>query len=105
MLLVILKEKKLLERFSKKNCKKQIKQFRVEKVMKKKGYKLYAKWKGYDSSFNSWIDKKDTIYKSEYFPEPKSLGKVKVELDLSYYATKTDLKMQQELMHHLLLKG
>ena len=24
----------------------------------------------------------------EYFPEPKSLGKVKVELDLSNYATK-----------------
>ena len=30
---------------------------------------------------------------SEYFPEPKSLGgKVKVELDLSNYATKADLK-------------
>ena len=29
---------------------------------------------------------------SEYFPDPKSLGKVKVELDLSNYATKTDLK-------------
>ena len=30
---------------------------------------------------------------SEYFPEPKSLGgKVKVELDLSNYAIKTDLK-------------
>ena len=28
----------------------------------------------------------------EYFPEPKSLEKVKVELDLSNYATKTDLK-------------
>ena len=29
---------------------------------------------------------------SEYFPEPKSLGKLKVELDLPNYATKTDLK-------------
>ena len=29
---------------------------------------------------------------SEYFPEPKSLGKVKVELDLSNYAAKTNLK-------------
>ena len=30
---------------------------------------------------------------SEYFPEPKSLGgRVKVELDLSNYGTKTDLK-------------
>ena len=29
----------------------------------------------------------------EYIPEPKSLGRrVKVELDLSYYATKADLK-------------
>ena len=33
--------------------------FRIEKVIKKKGGKLYVKWKGYDSSFNSWIDKKD----------------------------------------------
>ena len=30
---------------------------------------------------------------SEYFPKPKSLGaNVKVELDLSNYATKADLK-------------
>ena len=29
---------------------------------------------------------------SEYFPEPKSLGKIKVELDLSNYAIKTGLK-------------
>ena len=29
---------------------------------------------------------------SEYFPEPKSLGKVKVQFDLSDYQTKTDLK-------------
>ena len=35
------------------------KEFRTEKVIKRKGYKLHVKWKGYDSSFNSWIDKKD----------------------------------------------
>ena len=29
---------------------------------------------------------------SEYFPEPKSLEKVKVELDMSYNAAKTDLQ-------------
>ena len=34
-------------------------EFSIEKVIKKKGDKLYVKWKGYDSSFNSWIDKKD----------------------------------------------
>ena len=36
-------------------------EFRIEKLIKKKGDKLYVKWKGYDSSFNSWIDKKDSI--------------------------------------------
>ena len=35
---------------------------------------------------------------SKYFPEPKSLdGKVKVELDLSVYATKTYLKNATEI--------
>ena len=37
------------------------KKFRIEKVLKKKGDKLYVKWKGYDNSFNSWIDKKDLV--------------------------------------------
>ena len=36
-------------------------QFRVEKVIKRKGDKLHVKWKGYNSSFNSWIDKKDIV--------------------------------------------
>ena len=35
--------------------------FRLEKIIKRKGDKLYVKWKGYDSSFNSWINKKDTV--------------------------------------------
>ena len=35
--------------------------FRIEKVIKRKGDELYAKWKGYDNSFHSWIDKKDTV--------------------------------------------
>ena len=37
------------------------KKFRVEKLIKKKGNKLYVKWKGYNGSFNSRIDKKDII--------------------------------------------
>ena len=36
------------------------KELRVEKVIKRNGDKLYLKWKGYDNSFNSWIDKKNT---------------------------------------------
>ena len=35
------------------------KEFRIEKVLKRKGDKLYIKWKGYDNRFNSWNDKKD----------------------------------------------
>ena len=35
------------------------KEFRIEKVIKKKGNKLYVKYKGYYNSFNSWIDKND----------------------------------------------
>ena len=38
--------------------------FRIEKVLKRKGGKLYVKWKGYYSPFNSWIDKKDP-YKND----------------------------------------
>ena len=37
------------------------KEFRIEKGIRKKGDKLYVKWKGYDNSFNSWIDKKDLV--------------------------------------------
>ena len=36
-------------------------EFRIEKVIRRKGDKLYVKWKGYNNSFNSWIDKKDII--------------------------------------------
>ena len=37
------------------------KELKVEKVIKRKNNKLYVKWKGYDSSFNSWIDIKDIL--------------------------------------------
>ena len=47
------------------------KEFRVEKEIKRKGGELYVKWKGYDNSLNSWIDKKYTVYMSESFPKPK----------------------------------
>ena len=36
-------------------------EFGIEEVIKKKWNKLYVKWKGYDNSFNSWIDKKDLV--------------------------------------------
>ena len=37
------------------------KEFAIEKVIKRKGNKLYVKWKGYSNNFNSWIYKKDLI--------------------------------------------
>ena len=60
MLLMIFMEKNFFERFTKKNCKKtNQKEFRIEKVIKRKDDKLCVKWKGHNNSFNSWIDKKD----------------------------------------------
>ena len=37
------------------------KEFGIEKVLRKKKDKLYVKWKGYNNSFNSWIDKIDLV--------------------------------------------
>ena len=34
------------------------KEFRIEKLIKKKGTKLYVKRKGYNNLFDSWIDVK-----------------------------------------------
>ena len=65
-------------------------EFGIEKVIRRKGDKLYVKWKGYDNSFNSWIDKKDKL--SYYPPYGSSRSNINVELDLSNYATKDDVK-------------
>ena len=40
------------------------KEFRIEKVIKRKDDKIYVKWKGYDNSFNSWIDKASLIQRT-----------------------------------------
>ena len=39
-------------------------EFRIEKVIKRKGDKIYVKWKGYDNSFNSWIDKASLVQRT-----------------------------------------
>ena len=36
-------------------------EFRIEKVIMKNDHKSYVKWKGYDSSIKSCIDKKDKV--------------------------------------------
>ena len=57
ILLVIL----TVEKLSEKNYQEQIKQLKLEKVIKKKVDKLYVKQKDNDNSYNSWIDKKDIV--------------------------------------------
>ena len=53
---------KIVETFYKNKLEKtKQKEFRTEKVIKRKGDKLHIKWKGYNSSFNSWINKKDIV--------------------------------------------
>ena len=42
--------------FYKKEFKTNQKKFRIEKTVKRKGNKLYVKWKEYNNSFNSWVD-------------------------------------------------
>ena len=39
-------------------------EFRIEKVIRRKGDKLYVKWKGYYNSFNSWIDKANLVQRT-----------------------------------------
>ena len=50
----------IIETFNEKELQKtNKKEFRIEKIIKRKGGQLFVKWKGYDNSFNSRINKKD----------------------------------------------
>ena len=58
----MIKEEEIVGKFYEKELQKtNPEEFRVEKVIKRKGDKLYIKWKGYNSSFDSCIDKKDIV--------------------------------------------
>ena len=65
-------EKNFLGCFTKNNCKRQ-------------KTKQYVKWQGYDNSFDSCI---------HIVPEPYSNSKIKIKVKLNFsnYATKSDLK-------------
>ena len=72
-------------------------------MIKRKGDKLYVKWKGYDNAFNSWIDKKDLVWfywlqfhyikMSKFFPKSfRSFRRnINFKVDLSNYVTKADV--------------
>ena len=59
MVLVILMEKKTF--YEKELQKSKQKEFKVEKVIKRKSDKLYVKWKGFDNWFKSRIGKKNIV--------------------------------------------
>ena len=61
-------KKKLFVVFMKKNCRRKGKELKEKekkekklKELKRKVNKLFVKWKGYDNSFNAWVDKKNLI--------------------------------------------
>ena len=57
-----LNEKRIVGTFYEKELQKtDQKEFRIEKVIRQKGGKLYVKWRGYENSFNSWINKSAII--------------------------------------------
>ena len=63
MLLMILIMKKLLEHVMKNQLQKSNQtELRIEEV-KRKGNKIYIKWKDYENSFSSWI--KRVLYENE----------------------------------------
>ena len=58
------KDEQIFGTFQKKELQKtNQEEFRVEKVIKRKGDKLYVKQKGCDGSFNSWIEKRTKTFR------------------------------------------
>ena len=89
MLLMTLMENKFMQRFTKTNCTKQIKKnLELKKKSREKliNYVLTGKAMIIRLIVGS---KKDIVQMREHFPQPKRLiGKVKIDLDFSNYATK-----------------
>ena len=77
---------KLVKKYEKMLQKKSQRELRIEKIIKKKGKRLYVKWKGYDNSFNDWIN--ISMRMCQYFSEPykRSDGNMKIKLDLEQQA-------------------
>ena len=86
----------------KENHKKQIK-WSLELIKQKKSKKLYIKLKGYENSLSSWVRKRQRMKMSQYFSKLHEHygANIKVELDLSNYEIKADLKKQQVLIHQI----
>ena len=68
------------------------KEFRMEKVIKKKDDKLYVKWKGYNNSFNGWIYKRDSVNERIFSKTEIFSSKCESWIRFIYYTTKADIK-------------
>ena len=77
-------EKKLLEfTHEKDSLKGNQKEFKIEKVIKRKGDKLYVKWKewkGYYDFLTIGLIKKVFLYKMSYFQELHTHSKNKIQV-------------------------
>ena len=68
-------------------------EFRIEKVINRKGNNLYVESEGYDNLFNSWNDKKDIAYiKSVNTFQSHITILEETLMSKRIYATQTDLK-------------
>ena len=96
MLLVILMMEEMVERYIKKNCKKQIKQgLELKDYYRKKVANFIPNGKVMIILLTVGLITKKSLYKmSQYFPKPYELSSeiVKFEADPSNYTTKADLK-------------
>ena len=79
---------------------------RIENVIKRKSDEMFVKWKDMIIHLIVGLIKKISLYKMSYFSEQytPSKNKIKLELHLSNYATKSALKIKQVLIHQILLK-
>ena len=86
MLLVVSKVKKLTNQ----------EEFGIEKIIKRKGDKLYVNGQAMIIQLITGLIKKILYKISQYFPKPYEPfeGDINVKVNLSNYAIKTDLKLK-----------
>ena len=65
--------------FYEKELQKKSKKFRVDKMIKRRGDKLYVKWKAMIILLIVGLIKKKSLYKMSYFPEPYTPSKNRIK--------------------------
>ena len=77
------------------------KQFRIKKMIKRKGDKLYSNRKVMIIHLIVELIEKILYRMSQYFLKPYITfgGNINIKVDLSNDATETDLRKQQKLIH------